>query len=54
MQHTVDVLPLPPVLEGLVDLLVAAGVFPAANRPDTCVINVYSTGMCTANLRPIP
>ena len=37
---------LPPILEDLVDRLVASGVLPAARRPDSAIVNVYSEGDC--------
>ena len=38
------VLPLPSLLELLLDTLQAAGVVGAHERPDTCVVNVYAAG----------
>lgn len=39
------VLPLPPLLEELIDWLQAAGIVVGPHeRPDTCVINVYASG----------
>jgi len=42
-RHT-HVLPLPPLLEALLDTLLAARVFEPFERPDTCVVNVYAPG----------
>lgn len=38
------VLPLPQLLEALLDTLQAARVFEPCERPDTCVVNVYAPG----------
>ena len=38
------VLPLPPLLEALLDRLEARGIFAASERPDTCCVNAYEAG----------
>ena len=38
------VLPLPPLLEALLDRLQARGIFAASERPDTCCVNAYEAG----------
>ena len=37
---------LPPMLEDLIDRLVASGVLPREKRPNSAIINVYSEGDC--------
>ena len=40
-----SMLPLPPLLEQLLDVLQAAGIVRGPDeRPDTCVVNVYASG----------
>ena len=37
-------MPLPPLLEALLDRLEARGIFTASERPDTCCVNAYEAG----------
>ena len=42
------VLPLPPLLEALLDRLEARGIFATSERPDTCCVNAYEVDMYLA------
>jgi alkylated DNA repair protein alkB family protein 5 len=37
---------LPPMLDDVVDRMVARRIFTSATRPDSCIINLYSEGDC--------